>query len=89
MNETAPCATCAWPRTNSAAPPGKNPGIRPPIHPPAANRTSKPTTPSASSGSRIAGDYRLLFEISQAETLHLTDFILRRDLDRWLAGGGK
>ncbi len=38
---------------------------------------------------RIAGDYRLLFEIGQAETLHLTDFILRRDLDRWLAGGGK
>jgi hypothetical protein len=38
---------------------------------------------------RIAGDYRLLFEISQAETLHLTDLILRRDLDRWLAAGGK
>jgi mRNA-degrading endonuclease RelE of RelBE toxin-antitoxin system len=38
---------------------------------------------------RIAGDYRLLFEIGPDETLHLTDFILRRDLDRWLAGGGR
>jgi hypothetical protein len=38
---------------------------------------------------RIAGDYRLLFETGPAETLHLVDFILRRDLDRWLAGGGR
>ena len=38
---------------------------------------------------RVAGDYRLLFEIGTGDTLHLTDFILRRDLDRWLAGGGR
>jgi hypothetical protein len=37
---------------------------------------------------RIAGDYRLLFETGPADTLRLIDFILRRDLDRWLAGGG-
>ena len=36
---------------------------------------------------RVAGDYRLLFEIGSGDTLRLTDFILRRDLDRWLAGG--
>lgn len=36
---------------------------------------------------RIAGDYRLLFEIGPADTLHLTDIILRRDLERWLATG--
>jgi len=38
---------------------------------------------------RIAGDYRLLFEIGPADTLRLVDFILRRDLDRWLAAGGR
>ena len=38
---------------------------------------------------RVAGDYRLLFEIGSGDTLHLVDFILRRDLDRWLAGGGR
>lgn len=38
---------------------------------------------------RIAGDYRLLFEPGPADTLRLVDFILRRDLDRWLAGGGR
>ncbi len=38
---------------------------------------------------RIAGDYRLLFEIGQGDTLRLIDFILRRDLDRWLAGAGR
>jgi hypothetical protein len=38
---------------------------------------------------RIAGDYRLLFETGPADTLRLVDFILRRDLDRWLAGGGR
>jgi hypothetical protein len=37
---------------------------------------------------RIAGDYRLLFETGPADTLHLIDFILRRDLDRWLSAGG-
>ncbi len=34
---------------------------------------------------RIAGDYRLLFETGPADSLRLVDFILRRDLDRWLA----
>ena len=29
----------------------------------------------------------MLFEIGPADTLRLTDFILRRDLDRWLAAG--
>jgi len=38
---------------------------------------------------RIVGDYRLLFEIESPETLRLVDFILRRDLDRWLAAGGR
>jgi len=38
---------------------------------------------------RIAGDYRLLFEPGPADTLRFVDFILRRDLDRWLAGGGR
>jgi hypothetical protein len=38
---------------------------------------------------RIAGDYRLLFETGPADSLRLVDFILRRDLDRWLAGGGR
>jgi hypothetical protein len=38
---------------------------------------------------RIAGDYRLLFETGPADTLHLVDLILRRDLDRWLAGAGR
>ena len=38
---------------------------------------------------RIAGDYRLLFEIGPADSLRLVDFILRRDLDRWLAAGGR
>jgi len=38
---------------------------------------------------RIAGDFRLLFEVGPAETLRLVDFILRRDLDRWLAAGGR
>ena len=37
---------------------------------------------------RIAGEYRLLFETGPGDTLHLIDLILRRDLDRWLAGGG-
>ncbi len=36
---------------------------------------------------RVAGDYRLLFEVPSGDTLRFTDFILRRDLDRWLAGG--
>lgn len=40
-------------------------------------------------GSLAASDYRLLFEIGPDDTLHLTDFILRRDLDRWLTGGGR
>lgn len=40
-------------------------------------------------GRLAAGDYRLLFEIGPDDTLHLTDFILRRDLDRWIAGGGR
>jgi hypothetical protein len=35
---------------------------------------------------RVAGDYRLLFETTPDQTLRLVDFILRRDLDRWLAG---
>jgi chromosome segregation ATPase len=38
---------------------------------------------------RIGGDYRLLFESGPADTLRLVDLILRRDLDRWLAGGGR
>jgi hypothetical protein len=38
---------------------------------------------------RIAGDYRLLFETGPADTLHLVDLILRRDLDRWLAAAGR
>jgi hypothetical protein len=38
---------------------------------------------------RIAGDYRLLFEIESPDTLRLTDLILRRDLERWLAAGGR
>jgi hypothetical protein len=38
---------------------------------------------------RVAGDYRLLFEIGPADTLCLVDFILRRDLDRWLAASGR
>lgn len=38
---------------------------------------------------RVAGDYRLLFEIGPADTLRLVDFILRRDLDRWLAASGR
>lgn len=38
---------------------------------------------------RIAGDYRLLFETGPADSLRLVDFILRRDLDRWLSGGGR
>jgi len=33
---------------------------------------------------RVAGDYRLLFETTPDHTLRLIDFILRRDLDRWL-----
>jgi hypothetical protein len=37
---------------------------------------------------RIAGDYRLLFETGPADTLHIIDLILRRDLDRWLSAGG-
>ncbi len=37
---------------------------------------------------RIAGDYRLLFESGPADTLRILDFILRRDLDRWLSAGG-
>jgi hypothetical protein len=38
---------------------------------------------------RVAGDYRLLFEIGPGETLRFVDFILRRDLDRWLSGSGR
>ena len=38
---------------------------------------------------RVAGDYRLLFEIAPGDTLRLVDFILRRDLDRWLAAAGR
>jgi hypothetical protein len=38
---------------------------------------------------RVAGNYRLLFEIGPADTLRLVDFILRRDLDRWLAAAGR
>ncbi len=38
---------------------------------------------------RVSGDYRLLFEIGTGETLRLVDFILRRDLERWLAAGGR
>jgi hypothetical protein len=38
---------------------------------------------------RVAGDYRLLFEIAPGDTLRLIDFILRRDLDRWLAAAGR
>ena len=33
---------------------------------------------------RVAGDYRMLFEIGPGETLSFVDFIRRRDLDRWL-----
>lgn len=38
---------------------------------------------------RIAGDYRLLFETGPVDSLHIIDLILRRDLDRWLAVGGR
>jgi hypothetical protein len=38
---------------------------------------------------RITGDYRLFFETGPAGTLHIIDLILRRDLDRWLAGGAR
>jgi hypothetical protein len=38
---------------------------------------------------RVAGDYRLLFETGPDQTLQLVDFILRRDLDRWLAAAGR
>jgi hypothetical protein len=38
---------------------------------------------------RVAGDYHLLFEIAPKDTLRLVDLILRRDLDRWLAAGGR
>jgi hypothetical protein len=38
---------------------------------------------------RVAGDCRLLFEIGQGDTLRFVDFILRRDLDRWLAASGR
>jgi chromosome segregation ATPase len=38
---------------------------------------------------RVAGDYRMLFEIGPADTLRLVDLILRRDLDRWLAASGR
>lgn len=38
---------------------------------------------------RVAGDCRLLFEIGQGDTLRFVDFILRRDLDRWLAAAGR
>ena len=38
---------------------------------------------------RVAGDYRLLFEIGPAEALRFVDFILRRDLDRWLTAVGR
>ncbi len=38
---------------------------------------------------RVAGDYRLLFEIGPGDTLRLIDFILRRDLDRWLTAAGR
>jgi hypothetical protein len=34
-------------------------------------------------------DDRLPFETGPAEALRLVDFILRRDLDRSLAGGGR
>jgi hypothetical protein len=37
----------------------------------------------------IAGDYRLHFETGPGDTLRLVGFILRRDLDRWLAKGGR
>jgi chromosome segregation ATPase len=36
---------------------------------------------------RVAGDYRMLFEIGPGDTLRLVDFILRRDLDNWLKTG--
>ena len=38
---------------------------------------------------RVAGGYRLLFEIGPGDTLRLVDFILRRDLDRWLTVTGR
>ncbi|MCX6865628.1 MAG: hypothetical protein NTV46_05305, partial [Verrucomicrobia bacterium] len=38
---------------------------------------------------RVAGDYRLLFEIGPGGTLHFVDFILRRDLERWLTAAGR
>ncbi|MCF7675080.1 MAG: SEC-C domain-containing protein, partial [Akkermansiaceae bacterium] len=38
---------------------------------------------------RVAGDYRLLFETGPGESLRLVDFILRRDLEKWLGGGEK
>ena len=38
---------------------------------------------------RVAGDYRMLFEIGPGDTLRLVDFILRRDLERWLAAAGR
>jgi len=38
---------------------------------------------------RVAGDYRLLFEIAPGDTLRLVDFILRRDLDRWLGAASR
>ncbi len=38
---------------------------------------------------RVAGDYRLLFEIQPGDILRMVDLILRRDLDRWLTAGGR
>ena len=38
---------------------------------------------------RVAGDYRLLFEIASADSLRIVDFILRRDLERWFSRGGR
>lgn len=38
---------------------------------------------------RIAGDFRLLFEVGPGDVLRVVDFILRRDLDRWLAANGR
>ena len=42
-----------------------------------------------SNRARVAGDYRLLFELGPAEALRFVDFILRRDLDRWLTAVGR
>ena len=36
---------------------------------------------------RVAGDYRLLFATNSDDSLHVHDFILRRDLEKWINSG--